>query len=425
MKGKQILAFIIRDLKIVFRDKVAVFWLIAWPLIWIYLVAFVFVPPGAGSPIQLDVGIVNKDAPPPGLNFTSEDFVKIMSNVTYKGKRMFNVRLYENETALLDDLKHGRIDAGIIIPSGFSLNLTTGTARIRVLIGAKDLYSASISYGVVSGFLNEFSRRIGLVKARISITYIEQYMGSLGANKSVIEMAKRFIYGIAVPINASYEEVKPETLASRENILGWYTIGGIGMMFLYTGFSAGAAAIYREKSNGTLRRILASPITPGTLIAGLMLSSIVVMLISATILLMAGVYGTGAHIVFDPVNPVHWLVPLLLFIAAYMSVGIGLLLSVFAKTEHSASSLGIALGLLLAFTAGIWFPKSWMPRWAQLLADYSPVTWVMDALRNIMVYNMGFNEIVGALVKIAIASLVILLLDIAVYRARLRKYLVS
>ncbi len=432
MRSRQILAFIYRDLKLVFTDKIALFWLIAWPLIWVFMVAYIFVPPGAVSPVKLDVGVINNDVSSNTTmsNFTSKDFVEIMENVTYKGEKMFNVIMYNDTGKLEYDLKHGELDAGIIIPEGFSENLTKGIARLEVLIGARDIYSASINYAVIKGFLDEFSKHVGLIRANITISYIEKYapmyMNQTGYNNTgFIEFLREYMLGIATPINASYRDVKPEVWMSRENVLGWYVIGGVGMMFLYTGFSQGAAALFKEKRVGTLRRILASPITPGTFLSALILSNIVILVLSAIILIVVGVYGTGAHIVFNPANPAHWLVPVLIFIGALMSLGLGMILSIFAKTEHGADSLGVALVLFLAFTAGIWFPKEWMPEWMQIIANYFPVTWVFDTMRNIMIYDKPLAEITGDLVKIVIGLVMILLIDLVIYKTRIQKYLTT
>ncbi|MEM1528960.1 MAG: ABC transporter permease, partial [Desulfurococcaceae archaeon] len=171
---KQVYAFIVRDLKIVVADKVTLFWLLAWPILWIILVAYIFVPPGATSPVKLAVGVVNYDTEVEGLNFTSAHFVEIMSKVRYGGEQIFNVKNYSDEASLISDLRSGKLDAGIVIPANFSLNLTVGTARMEVFIGARDPYSASISYSVISGFLNEFSHRVGLIKANVTLFYFEE-----------------------------------------------------------------------------------------------------------------------------------------------------------------------------------------------------------------------------------------------------------
>lgn len=431
MKVRQIYAFVVRDIKVFLSDKTALFWLIAWPLIWILLTAYIFVPPTTGRlPIRLTVGVVNYDID--GIDSADMKFIEILSNVTYEGIRIFDVKLYSNESQLVRDLKQSRLDIGIVIPVNFSTDLMARAARLKVLVGAKDVYSASINYGIINGFLNEFSRRIGLAKADTALTYFEKSLehidqAALPFNTSAPWLSgfAEYVRSIAAPLNVVYEEVKPEAFTRRENILGWYTIGAIGMMFLYSGFSYGASAIYREKGYGSLRRIVASPITPFTLIVALILSNIVILLVSALLLLLAGIYIAGANILFNPANPVHWLAPLLLVVAAYMSLGVGLTLSLFAKTSYGAGSLGTALGLFLAFTAGIWFPRSWMPQWLQVLADYFPITWVMDTIRNIMVYNMDLDGIWMDLVKIAFALIVIIILNVWVYKVRLKKTITS
>lgn len=435
-RSKQIYAFIIRDLKIIASDKVALFWLIAWPVFWIMLVAYVFAPPGTVSPVKLTVGVVNYDTNVEGLSFTSAHFIEILSNVTYEGSRIFEVKMYGSETLLINDLKNGKLNAGIVIPANFSSNLTISTARIKVFIGARDAYSASISYSVISNFLNEFSRIVGLVKANVTLLYFEEALKYVNQSltpgvtlSEFMEVVKAhvhaYIYGIAAPLNITYEEVKPEALTTRANIIGWYTIGAIGMTFLYAGFSRGATAVYKERAYGTLRRILASPATPSVLIIALLLSSMVTLLISALIILLVGVYIVGANIVFNPVNPVHWLVPLLLIVAAYMSTGIGFILSLFTKTPESAGSLGTALGLVLSVTAGVWFPKTWMPSWLQTVADYFPPTWVVDTIRSIAVHGAGFDDVWIDLIKILLALITIIHIDIAVYRARIKKVITS
>ncbi len=425
MRARQIKAFVKRDLRLVFRDKAAVFWLIAWPLIWVFMVAYVFVPPGSVTPVKLEIGVVNMDEG--SGNFTGRDLIAVLENATYHGDRLFNIHVYNETGEMISDIRRGALDAGMVIPRNFSRNLTVGSARLRVYIGFTDIRSASITQGVLRGFLDEVSTRIGLVKANITIYYMQRYMEEGGVyNQSrgdLVGFLRRYMIGIAMPLNTSYEEVRPEAFETRETIIGWYTLGAIGMMFLYTGFSQGAAAVYREKEAGTLRRILASPTTPSTLVTAIVLSNLVIFLITAAIVLLAGVYGAGARIVFDPANPAHLLAPILLLDGALLSLGIGMLLSPLAKTSQGASSLGIALGLMLTFTAGIWFPRQMMPAWMSVLAEYFPPTWVFDTLRNIMVYGVGVGEVLGDVAKIAVATLIILIGDVAVYRLRLRRYL--
>ncbi|ADM27616.1 ABC-2 type transporter [Ignisphaera aggregans DSM 17230] len=418
-----VFAYVLKDVKMFIGDRAAVFWVVVWPIIWIILVAYVFVPPGSVTPVSIDVGIVNLDSSPSkGLNFTSFDFIKILNTTTYESSRLFKVKLYNNSEALVEDLKSGRIDVGIIIPENFSSELLLSTAKLRVLIGGRDPYSSSVSYVAISSFFNEFSRRVALSKVDTSIGYIEKSLSSITDSARLVELTVRFMYGIAIPLNVSFEEVKPEVYSSRPNILGWYTLGAVGMMFLYTGFPYGAAVLYEEKERGTLKRILASPMKPWELIVGVILSGIASMVLSALVALLAGL-SLGAHIIFNPTNLLHWAAIILLLIGALMSIGIGVALSMLAKTSRGASGLGIVLGLLLSFLAGIWYPKMMMPKWLQILADIFPPTWVFDTVRNIVVFNLGTEEVYVSFAKILIALAIILLLDIIIYRYRLRRYI--
>lgn len=428
MNWRFILAYVERDLRIVFSDKIAIFWMIAWPLIWILMVAYIFIPPGPGSPVCLSVGVVNYDInPPEGLGFTSYDFIQVLETIEYNGKKIFKVTNYENETILRENLKKGRVDIGIVIPRGFSNNLTHGSADLKVLIGAKDPYSGSINQYVMSGFLNEFNQRTSIIKVNYTLKYIEYGLSYANytsfSREEFINAIKTYLMGLVKPVNATFEEVKPEALISRERGIGWYIIGAVGMMFLYTGFSHGASVLLSERERGSLKRIIASPVRDYELIVAIIFSSIAIQSISGAIAIFFGILLTGAELVFNIYNPVHWLVPLLIITGALMSNGLGIMLSTLAKTSSGASGLGTALGLLFSFTAGVWFPKTWLPQWLRVLSEVFPPTWVFDTARSILVFNYEFSEIWFNLVKIAIAVVVILAIDMLIYKHSLRKYI--
>lgn len=184
------------------------------------------------------------------MNITSTFFIEVLSNTTYNTQRVFNVKLYSSEEKLVEDLRKGSIDAGLVIPRGFAENITWGTAELQVLIGARDPYTASISQHAISGFIGEFNRRTGFYKVKTAITYVEQQLKS---QPELLVYVENYLYGLVSPINATYREVKPEALATRERILGWYVIGAIGMTILTTGLSEGASVIYREKTIGSLK----------------------------------------------------------------------------------------------------------------------------------------------------------------------------
>ena len=418
MNLKAVKAFLVRDVKSTFKDRAALFWIIAWPIIWILLAAYVFIPPGTGSVITLNVGVVNNDHSVAPFNGTY--LVKIMNETIVNGKHLFNVKMYSSTNKLREDLLKGRLDAGLIIPDGFGRNVTYGTGRLDILIRADNPSTKQINSGILSGFLQEVSRRLSMVKINISLRYIEKYMPSTQQGFSP-EKIKEYLVGIAIPINTTIKEVVPVSVSSRPAMLGWYTLGAIGMMFLYTGLMIGAAMIVREKELGTLRRLLASPSSGSELLIGKTLGGIVILVVSAIIALIVGLM-VGARIYWSPTEPVDWLVPVFMLTAAIMAIGMGLMLSLVSRTSRGASSLSTALGLLFTLTAGIWLPKEWLPSWMRVFAENFPFTWTINGIRDIIVYQYGWSDIAVLLLKSIIATVVIFAIGILIYKAQIRRY---
>ncbi len=419
-------AMIIYGLKQFFRDKAGIFWVIAWPILWILMVAYVFVPPGSITPITLDIGVINNDHSNTPFNGTV--FVKILDNITYNGTRVFHVKIYSSEDRLINDLRKGRLDGGIVIPEGFGKNITYGQAWIRVYIGGRDIYSSSINSGVLRGFIGEFNTEIAYRKINITLHYIgmANYSGihvnaSFLGNKSFVEFLREYFYGIAEPIHAIYREVRPEALTNRPNILGWYTLGAIGMMLLYSGMSWGAGFLASDRESGVLYRYLSTPMSERDYLVSKILIVVAILLISSLISLFTGI-ALGAHILWNPMNPIHWLIPLLYLVAILLSFGFGALIAPFAKTSSGASGLGVSIGLILAFTTGVWFPRSWLPGWLRVVADASPFTWCIDSIRDIMVYGRGWGDVWLHVIGSIIVAVVILVVSWYILKRLLRKY---
>lgn len=119
------------------------------------------------------------------------------------------------------------------------------------------------------------------------------------------EYVKIFFIGIAEPVKAVIEEIKPEAFIDRSSIIGWFTIGAIGMMFLYGGFNWGALIIVEEKEKRTLKRLLSTPVSEMELLIGKTISGVIVLGLSALVALFTGVFLCGAKILWNPLNTMH------------------------------------------------------------------------------------------------------------------------
>ena len=391
MRWSVIRAFTIKDLKLGFRSKEALFWIFVWPIILILMTGYIFIPPAAGGPLTLDIGVVNHDLDS-AYPMNGSLFLHILEIAEYNGTRLFNVRKYENETLMANDVKAGLLDGGINIPEGFGRNLILGQAGLEIYVGVRDVQTAQITEAILRMFIHEM-------------------------NRAMLEMK-----GIYAPINASFIDVKPKIFQTRSSIIGWYTIGAVGMVILYGGLNYGSLMILEERERRTLRRLLSSPMSAADMMVGKTISSVLILSLSAVTSIVFGMFFCEAKILWSPYKPEDWVIPLLMFSVSLMTIGLGMLLALITKSARAASSLSTILGLMLSFTAGIWFPKTWMPIWLRILADIFPVTWAMDIVRDIMVYEAGIIRVAPGLLRVLIATAVIYMIGVISYRKTLRRY---
>lgn len=408
-------AFVVKDLKELSRDKTALFWMVAWPLLWLILTAYIFIPPEADAPRTMKIGVINYDVDSE-YPLNGSLLIDILEEAEYNGTKLFNVRIYENETLMLDEIKRGRLDAGLIIPEGFGENLTLHQANLKVYVSAVNIQAFQVNSFTLRAFLDEFSMRVSDEKIDWALRFIpEEYVD--------LEVVKKFLRGMVEPINSTFNKVSPEKLMSREALIGWYTIGALGMTMLYSGFNLGSLALMEEKQKGCLPKILASPVKPSELIAGKVLSGVIALSIISAITIAFGVGACGAKIYWSPLRIEHWVAPLMLLVLALMVLGLGSILSLVTKSARGASSLSTSLGLLLAFLTGIWFPKEWFPKWMQVLAEYSPATWAIEAIREVIVFEADLTEIAPYVLGSLTATLIVFVVGVAIYRRSLRSYL--
>ncbi|RLG77449.1 MAG: hypothetical protein DRO10_04080 [Thermoprotei archaeon] len=426
MKWVRVKGFMIVWLKNVFRDRGVVFWMIAWPVLLTLMAAFVFIPPSIGSPVTLTVGVVNNDTSQTPFNGTS--LVNIMNDIEINGTKVFKIQFYENETALRSEILRGKLDVGLIIPERFGYDIIFSQASLTILVKADSPYTSQVNSGFMQAFINMLNNQVSIRKIDVFLNYSQEYMPknitipiSENGDVNFTEFFRKILLGIAEPVNATYIEVRPETLEDRPSLIGWYTIGALGMVMLYGGFTIGALMIHEDKDRKTLMRILSTPATMGDMVVGKTLGGIIELFVSAVAVIATGLI-VGARIHWNPALPAHWLVVYHILLIALMTIGLGMLIALPAKTARGASSLGTSIGLILSFTTGVWFPKEWMPPPLRTLSELSPMTQSIDAIRDILIWGATASEVLDVTIATTVFTIVVFAIGVLVYKHLINKF---
>ncbi len=188
-------------------------------------------------------------------------------------------------------------------------------------------------------------------------------------------------------------------------------------VFVLTGIS-----FLRERVGGTLERLLATPVTRAEIVVGYSLgfslfAAIQVLLLTAFVLARIDVPALGPIPAFtigldvqSAGSPaIAFVVALLLAIGA---VNLGIFLSTFARSELQVVQFIPLVIVPQALLGGIFWPIDRLPDILQVVAHVMPVTYAVDALRDVMIKgaDLGSSTVQGDLaILVGIAVLFVVL----------------
>jgi ABC-2 type transport system permease protein len=137
-----------------------------------------------------------------------------------------------------------------------------------------------------------------------------------------------------------------------------------------------AISLVKERTSGTMGRLLTAPITRRQILLGKAVACLAAMLAVEALLVAVGTIGFG-------VRPASW--PLLaaaLLAAAAAFTGIMMALSAVGTTEQAASGAAWATLLVLALLGGGMVPLFVMPSWMATASGVSPAKWAILAFEG-------------------------------------------
>ncbi len=146
------------------------------------------------------------------------------------------------------------------------------------------------------------------------------------------------------------------------------------IMFLITSITT-----LRERTGGTLERLMALPIGKLDMVLGYMLAfgllAVVQAIIAGTVLL----YGLGLEIS----GPV-WFLLVMAVADALLGTALGIFVSAFARTEFQAIQFMPALIFPQFLLCGLLLPLERMPDALEVMAYFLPLTYAVDALQTVV-----------------------------------------
>jgi ABC-2 type transport system permease protein len=145
------------------------------------------------------------------------------------------------------------------------------------------------------------------------------------------------------------------------------------IMFLVT-----SVTTLRERSSGTLERLLAMPMGKGDFLLGYALAFGLVAAVQSLLAVALSVGLLG----LDVSGPV-WLLGLVAVVDAVLGTALGLFVSAFAATEFQAVQFMPAVVLPQLLLCGLFVPRTALPDVLQAISDVLPLSYAVDAMQTL------------------------------------------
>jgi len=183
------------------------------------------------------------------------------------------------------------------------------------------------------------------------------------------------------------------------------------VQFAIFGLITSGTVLVLERTQGTLWRLLATPIRRGEIVAGHVLAMFAIVFGQVLLLAVFGQLVLGVGYVNAPLAVLVMLVALALFASS-----LGLLIGAVARSEDQVIMYSLIAMFVLCGLGGAWFPLEVTGRAFWTVGHLLPTAWAMDGLQNVVVRGLGLTSV---LVPAAIIlGWAVALFGLAVWRLR-------
>lgn len=427
-----------KDLAILFRDKFALFWIFAFPLMYSLFFGSLFGGGGSGNGSPLAIAIVDEAQTDASRGLVAD----LVAHASVAGKRddgaPFVVPLDEARSLVQKGSRaaYVRIPAGYD-PSPFALfgggDPAADDAPIEIGIDPRRAAEAGFLQGVLmetvfgglgerftdrDAMRREVGRSIEQVRGgdmpALQKRVLETFLSSLDRFFADADFDGAAAAGVGPGGGGMLDAVRVVDVARDQqnrprssfeitfpSALIW------GLMSVAMGF---AISIVRERTQGTMLRLRTAPIGRAHLLAGKALGCMI-----ACLIVMVSVLAFGCLALGVGVQSVTLLAVAMVCTAACFT-GLMMTASVLGKSENAVAGATWGVMMPFAMIGGGMVPLIAMPEWLLRLSDLSPFKWGILALEGAIWRGFAWGDLVWPCVVLLAIGAVFFAVGVAVFR---------
>ena len=319
----------VANIRSLVRDRAALFWTFFFPVMFVFLFGWIFGGSGDG---KVAIGFVDQDNTPVSMGL-QQAFSQVTLLTIQTGS-------LEAEKAAM---QHGDISAIVVVPSG------TGVA-----VAAKSATSIQL-------YIDPSSSQVSQVVEQIADQIASGFNLQLAGGSAVVGIQQMTLQSTNI---STVAYLVPSILAMALMQLGVFA----------------AIPLVQQREKGILKRIGATPLARWKLVGSNVLMRLMVAIVDAVVILGIGLIFFNVQIVGNLLAAAG-----LVLLGAGAFLAIGFALASFLKTEEQATGVVQVVQMPMMFLSGIFFSFDFLPGFLQTVARFMPLTYLADALRQVMV----------------------------------------
>ncbi|MFJ9731045.1 ABC transporter permease [Streptomyces sp. NPDC101169] len=187
----------------------------------------------------------------------------------------------------------------------------------------------------------------------------------------------------------------------------------LGIFPLITMFLVTSIATLRERTSGTLERLLAMPLGKADLIAGYALAFGAVAVVQSALATGLALWGLGLDVTGSA-----WLLLLVALLDALLGTALGLFVSAFAASEFQAVQFMPAVIFPQLLLCGLFTPRSDMHPVLEAVSDVLPMSYAVDGMNEVLHHTDMTATFVRDVLIVAGCAVLVLTLGAATLRRR-------
>ncbi len=332
-------ALSLANLRSFLRDRLALFWTLAFPILFVLLFGSIF---SGSGPSTFTTGWVDQDRSPASAG--------LRQGFAATG-------LLELQDESLDDalaaMRQGDLTAVIVVPQGL------GAAMAGPAGGAAPAVTLAV-----------YTDPSQQTTSSTIIQVVSQVVG-----------AANLVAAGASPVLA----VESRSVQSQQLSAAAFFVPSILAMALMQLGVFSAIPLVEQREKLILKRLGATPLPRWTLVASNIVVRLLIALVQTVLIVAIGLAVFDVAIVGSLLLAVGFVV-----LGAVTFISIGYVIASFARTEEADNGITSVVQFPMMFLSGIFFPIAFMPEFLQPVAALMPLTYLGDALRQVMVGGVPY-----------------------------------